>query len=214
LSWILFSVSLCKVAQKRSAMRFKSNISITICNLFSVVRRWLFAIAIRLWADLLAVMIWFLIGLSAQRLNILFFSYHFSLKQLLLLTFIAAYHYWPTIHPLANHLIRWQLYVALAALIHVLADAGDHYLRCKPFIYWRAGILWLLVLLNFTKMRTFLTIHRFNLSNKRLFLILFQMRTWTFLISLLAIFVFLVLKVLFQSFLNCRLISIHLFVVI
>jgi len=187
----------------------------TICNLFYVVRRRLFT-SIRLWTDLLAVSSylfnWFFIRLSAQRLNI-FFSYHLSLKQLLLLTFITAHHYRPTVYPLSNHLIRWKLNVALATLIHVLADAGDHYLRCKEFVvYWRAGILWLLVFFNFTK--AFLTIHRFNLSNKRLFLILFQMRTWTFLIGLLAIFVFLILKVLFQCFLNCWLIGIHLFVII
>jgi len=190
----------------------------TIRNLFPVVGRRLFA-AIRLWADLFAVSSylfnWFLVWLSAQRLYI-FFSYHFSLKQLLLLTFITAHHYRPTIYPLSNHLVRWQLHIALTTLIHVLADAGDHDLRCQPFVVnGRAGVLWLLVFFNFTKMRAFLTIHRFNLSNKRLFLILFQMRTRAFLIGLFAIFVFLVLyKVLFQSFLNCRLISIHLFVVI
>lgn len=218
LSWILFSVSLCKVTQKGSALRLKSNLGMTIGNLFSVVWRRLFT-GVRLWADLLAVSSylfnWFFVWLSAQRLNKLFFSCHLSLKQLLLLTFITADHYRPTIYPFSNHLIGWKLHIALATLIHVLADAGDHYLRCQEFVVnGRARILWLLVLFNFTKMWAFLTIHRFNLSNKRLFLILFQMRTWTFLIGLLAIFVFLVLKILFQSFLNCRLVGIHLFVII
>jgi len=170
----------------------------TIGNLFSVVGRRLF-VAIRLWADLSLLAVssylfgWFLVRLSAQRLNI-FLRYHLSLKQLLLLTFITAYHDRPTVYPFADHLIRWKLNIAFATLVHVLAHAGDHDLRSQPFVVdWSTGVLWLLVFFNFAKMRAFLTIHWFNLSNERLFLILFQMGTCTFLVGLFAILMFLVL---------------------
>lgn len=214
--WILFPISLREIAQKGSSLRFKTNLSMTVRHLLTIWR-WLFGAAVLLWWNLNVrsnLFNWFFVGLSAQRLNI-FFGGLFSLEQLLLLTFVAANHNGTTVDPLANHLIRWQLYVALATLIHVLAHARIHNLWCQEFVVdWRARILWFLVFFNFTKMRTFLTIHGFNLSNERLFLILFQMWTCALLIGLLAIFVNFVLKVFLQSFLNCRLISIHLFVVI
>jgi hypothetical protein len=96
------------------------------------------------------------------------------LQQLLLLTFIATNHNGATIDPFSNHLIGRQLHVALATLINVLSHARVNDLWSQEFVVdWRAGVLWFLVFFNFREMRAFLTIHRFHLSDERLFLILF-----------------------------------------
>ena len=197
----------------------------SISNLLTSVSVWRRLLAVRLWTNCFSfaassssnLFDWFFIGLSAQRLNI-FLGYHFSLKKLLLLALVTAYHYRSTVDPFANHLICRQFNVTFTALVNVFANTSDHNLWRQPLVInWRARILWhLLRLLNLGKMRTaFLPVHRLNLSDERLLLVLLQMWTRALLVGLFAVRVeLLVLQVLLQGFLNCRLISIHLFVII